>query len=452
MIPAGEMLGFLALPFAACVVFIGIHAYLGIHVLRRQIIFADLALAQLSALGATVAFAVGHAPTSLAGFGYTFAFTALGAVLLAASRPLARRLGQEAFIGILYVVATALTILVVDRLPQGAEHVKAMLVGSILTVGPRDLTKFIVLYGALGVFHVLARRPILALSETSGDAGPRALIWDFLFYLSFGLAVTSSVAAAGVLLVFCFLIIPAVIGSLFAARVPIQLAIGWAAGTLASAGGLVGSFALDLPTGAALVVAFALTLGLAGLMKYLVWGDAAQRRRHGRRAARAVAGCGAALLLGSGLWLIAVPAADQPLLDLVEAATGVGPTPFLSDGERAAFVDAVRDAARYRGEIERLNRMEQASRYQGRVLDADEVRRIASYSQTFNEMERGERFVQAILRARARARERWWLGVPMVALSLAAGAGLFLGARVAKIGTASSPIPPFPLKGGRGHG
>jgi zinc/manganese transport system permease protein len=434
MIPLDDMLALLAAPFAACVLFIGIHAYLGIHVLRRQIIFADLALAQLSALGATVAFALGHAPTGLAGFGYTFAFTALGAVLLALSRRLARRIGQEAFIGILYVVATALTIMVVDRLPQGAEHVKAMLVGSIVTVAPAELGKFVAIYGGLGLFHWLARRPILALSDGGTSPDARALVWDFLFYLSFGLAVTSSVAAAGVLLVFCFLIIPAVIGSLFSGRVAIQLAIGWSVGTLASAAGLLGSFVLDLPTGAALVVAFALALVIASLVRYLAWGDPARRRVHRRRAGHAVAATAAALLLASGLWLIALPEADQPLLDLVEAATGVGPAPFLSAGERAAFADARRDAVRYRDEVDRLNRMEQASRYQGRVLGADEVRRLASYMQSFNEMQRGEQFVQTTLRQRARARERWWVGVPLVVLSLAAGGLLFRAPRQHRAG------------------
>src|SRR5437016_10151370 len=116
-----DALALLAYPFAAASAFVLIHAYLGVHVLRRNIVFADLALAQLSALGATVAFALGHAPTGLAGFGYTLCFTALGAVLLALSRKVAARIGQEAFIGILYVVATALTVIVVDRLPQGAE-------------------------------------------------------------------------------------------------------------------------------------------------------------------------------------------------------------------------------------------------------------------------------------------------------------------------------------------
>src|SRR5258706_10773427 len=109
MSPLLELASLLALPFAAFVAFLGIHAYLGIHVLRRQIIFADLALAQLSALAATVALAIGHPPTSLAGVAYTFGFTALGAALLAISRRLARRVGQEAVIGILYGVATAVT-------------------------------------------------------------------------------------------------------------------------------------------------------------------------------------------------------------------------------------------------------------------------------------------------------------------------------------------------------
>jgi len=417
-----DVAALLGAPFAACVVFLGIHAYLGIHVLRRQIIFADLALAQLSALGATVAFALGHLPTSAAGFGYTFSFTTLGALLLALSRPLARRIGQEAFIGILYVVATAVTIMVVDRLPQGAEHVKAMLVGSILTVAPADLRKFVMLYGAIGLFHVLARRPLLALSDGAGGAGVRALVWDFLFYVSFGLAVTSSVAAAGVLLVFCFLIIPAVIGTLFARTIGGQLAIGWGVGTLASALGLAASFALDLPTGAALVVVFAGALALAGLVRYLTGGDAAVRRRHRARLARALAGGTLAVLFASALWLIAQPDADQPLLDALEAATGIGPQPFLSAGERATFADAVRDAARYRGEAERLDRLEQASRYQGEPLDPDDVRKLASYMQSFNEMRRGELFVQAALRARARERARWWVGVPAVALSLAGGA------------------------------
>src|SRR4051794_32260636 len=119
-----EAIAFLALPFAASVVFVLMHGYLGVHVLRRKIVFADLALAQLSALGATVAFANGYAVNSPVGFGYALAFTAIGAALLTLTRSLARSVSQEAVVGILYVVATAVTILVVDRSPLGAEHVK----------------------------------------------------------------------------------------------------------------------------------------------------------------------------------------------------------------------------------------------------------------------------------------------------------------------------------------
>jgi len=145
-----EILAFTALPLAAAVVFTGIHTWFGLQVLRRNVVFADLALAQVSALGATVAVVTGHNVSSAAGYCYTLVFTAVGALLLTASRALSRNVRQEAFIGVLYVVATAATILVVDRSPQGAEHVKKMLVGGILSVTPDEIVKFMILYGAIG--------------------------------------------------------------------------------------------------------------------------------------------------------------------------------------------------------------------------------------------------------------------------------------------------------------
>ena len=162
---AADMAAFLTLPFAAAVLFVLIHAWFGVQVLRRNVIFADLALAQLSALGATVAFALGYPPTGSAGFVYALLFTALGAGLLTLSRGFVRHISQEAFVGILYVAATAVTILVVDRSPQGAEHVKSILVGSILTVGPDDIAKFALLFGAIGFAHYLARRPLAAVAS-----------------------------------------------------------------------------------------------------------------------------------------------------------------------------------------------------------------------------------------------------------------------------------------------
>src|SRR3954447_24200612 len=219
-----DLLALLLYPFLAACLFVGIHTWLGLQVLRRKVVFADLALAQLSALGGTIAVAAGHAPGGLAGFGYALALTLVGAGLLTATRRM--QVGQEAVIGILYVVATAVTILVVDRSPQGAEHVKRMLVGDILTVNAADLMKLALLYGAVGAAHALCRRPLLAAAQD----GPSPLgrmspaLWDFVFYATFGLVVTSSVALAGVLLVFSFLIIPAVIGSLFSPRIGVALA------------------------------------------------------------------------------------------------------------------------------------------------------------------------------------------------------------------------------------
>jgi zinc/manganese transport system permease protein len=419
-----EIAAFLAVPFAAACVLVAIHAYLGLHVLLRGIVFADLALAQLSALGATVAFAAGHAPASLAALGYAFFFTAVGALLMTASRRVAAVISQEAFVGILYVVATAATILIIDRSPQGAEHVKRMLVGSILTVDPTTLVKLALVYGAIGGLHWLARRPLLALSTVGGKAamgGWQAAFWDLVFYLSFGVVVTSSVSIAGVLLVFSFLIIPAVIGLLFTGTVGLALVIGWMIGTAASALGLVASFVLDLPTGAAMVLAFAGALVLAGASRPFFFVSAAVRRARLRLAGAAAGTIILATVLLASLWLTLVPAADQPLFALLEQISGLGPETFLTADERATYADAATTVARWQNEVDRLNAWERRSRWSGERLSDDEVRRVGSYQQSFNEMARGELFVLDVLRAHARARERWYIGVP---LGLVAAVGL----------------------------
>ena len=427
-----EALSLLLFPFAVAVAFVLIHAYFGVHVLRRNVIFADLALAQLSALGATVAFAGGYAPTSPAGFGYALLFTALGAALLTLSRGVARFVSREAFVGILYVVATAATILVVDRSPQGAEHVKRILVGSILTVGPADLARFTALYAAIGALHWLLRRPLLAVSSESNPQGRGRLavsVWDFVFFLSFGIVVTSSVTTAGVLLVFSFLIVPAVIGTIFSRKVAAVLVIAWSAGIVASAVGLAGSYALDLPTGAAMVAAFALALVVAGLAKALVFIDAPRRSVNRRIATRAATVSALALVLASSLWLIFNPTADQPLVAVFEDATGLGPSHFLKPSDRDIYESAGRDMLRFQAEVDRLNAREKAARYEGAPLPDDEIRRIASYQQSFNEMTRGERFVRDVLRGKARERERWTVGLPAAIIAVL---GLGLLARRAR--------------------
>src|SRR5437879_318526 len=236
-----EALGFLWPSFLVAVCLVGIHAYFGIQVLTRNVVFVDLALAQIAALGATVAFMLGHPAQGLAAYGYSLAFTLLAAVVLACTRAWSARIPQEALIGVIYVVAAAAAILLIDRAPQGSEHLKQILTGNILTVGVDELALIAPLYAVIGLLHWLLRH---RLAQASSFA------WEFLFYATFGVVVTSSVALAGVLLVFSFLIVPAAIGVLYAEKLGRQLAVGWTAGAFASGAGLALSFVLDLPTGA----------------------------------------------------------------------------------------------------------------------------------------------------------------------------------------------------------
>lgn len=422
-----DILALLAYPFIAAIIFVGMHTWLGLQVLRRGVVFADLALAQLSALGATVAVVIGHAPGSAGGFGYALLFTFAGAVLLTLSRRIQAEVSQEALIGIVYVVATALTVLVVDRSPQGAEHVKRMLVGNILTVGPADVAKLTLLYGAVALVHGVFRRPMLAAAGHGEQrSGLPVAFWDLVFYGSFGLVVTSSVALAGVLLVFSFLIIPAVIGSLFSRRTGVALLVGWGAGILASLTGLAASVVLDAPTGAAMVVAFAVLLVAAALVRSLLVRPAPIRRLNLKRAALAGAAALALAVMAQGIWLVAQPAGDQPLLAAFETLTGLGPEHFLTPSQRRTYAEAAETERRHQAEVEHLRTLEREARWKGAGLAEEDLRRVASFQQSFNEMGRGERFVQDHLRATARARERWYVGVPAIVLSALALALLAL--------------------------
>jgi zinc/manganese transport system permease protein len=197
--------------------------------------------------------------------------------------------------------------------------------------------------------------------------------------------------------------------------------IGWMIGTAASALGLVASFVLDLPTGAAMVLAFAGALVLAGASRPFFFVSAAVRRARLRLAGAAAGTIILATVLLASLWLTLVPAADQPLFALFEQISGLGPETFLTADERATYADAATTVARWQNEVDRLNAWERRSRWSGERLSDDEVRRVGSYQQSFNEMARGELFVLDVLRAHARARERWYIGVP---LGLVAAVGL----------------------------
>src|SRR6185295_1367934 len=221
------MVELLLWPFLAGLVLTSIHAYFGLHVLARGVIFVDLSLAQVAALGLTIAILAGYPVHSQAAYWYALVFAVAGAALFAIARPYEAALPQEAVIGIVYAVSAALAVIVLDRAPLGAEHIKQILIGSILTVTPGDVGLLVMLYGAIGALHFVCRRP---LSEVSfhpqlAPPSPRAFAWDVLFYVSFALVVTSSVRIAGVLLVFSYLIVPAVLAGLLAQAFALRLLI-----------------------------------------------------------------------------------------------------------------------------------------------------------------------------------------------------------------------------------
>jgi len=401
-----EALGFLWPSFLVAVCLVGIHTYFGIQVLARGVIFVDLALAQIAALGATVAFMLGHSAQSLATYGYSLTFTLLAAVLLAFTRAWATRVPQEALIGVIYVVAAAASILLIDRAPQGAEHLKQILTGNILTSGLNEAAVIVPLYLAVALVHFLLRHRL----TRSGS-----LFWEFVFYSTLGMVVTSSVALAGVLLVFSFLIIPAAIGVIFASSLPRQLAIGWIFGTLTSAVGFAASFAFDLPTGAAMVCAFGAALALAGLVYPLFRGD----RSIALHIAVVAARWGlAAVIAGSAIQLAVAPRADQPLLDMLEFAAPSLRSLYLTQAEAAAYQDASEYGERHRLAAEQLIELERRRRTQGEALDEPAVQRISSFLKSYAEMRKGEQFVMGEVRARARERIRWSLSLVLLAVAL----------------------------------
>jgi zinc/manganese transport system permease protein len=263
-----DVLAFLAVPFVAGLILTGIHAYLGLHVVERGVIFVDLSLAQIAALGTTMAYLAGHDLHDPVTYFWSLGFTIAGAAVFALTRThhaADARIPQEAIIGIVYAVSAAAAILAMSQAPEGTEHLKDMLVGNILTVSWTVVAKTAVLYALVGLFHYVFRKKFLAISM--GEDIPRARFWDFLFYTSFGFVVTSSVVIAGVLLVFSYLIVPSVAAMLFAKRVGTRLAFGWLMGAIVSAAGVFLSFHWDLPTGATIVCTFGAALALLALVR-----------------------------------------------------------------------------------------------------------------------------------------------------------------------------------------
>ncbi|HXG05630.1 MAG TPA: metal ABC transporter permease, partial [Candidatus Binatia bacterium] len=398
------MIELLGIPFLACLVLTGIHAYLGLHVLARGVIFVDLALAQVAALGVTAALLAGHPPQSEAAGVYALAFTAAGAAVFALTResPAAgptRGIPQEAIIGIVYAVAAALSVLVLDRVPQGGEYIKQLLVGSILSVTADEVARVAGLYAGIGLVHWLCWRPFLAISLGCEVRGAR--VWDFLFYFTFGFVVTSSVRMAGVLLVFSYLIVPAVVATWLAGGFAARLLVGWAVGAAVSVAGLVTSYRADLPTGATVVATFGAGLTLAGLLRGA--GSLGGRlRREGWRAAAGFLAALGILTVLAGASLAAFPRADHHWLDGLERLVPAVQTAFLSPYERAVRAESLAAVERSRAELARLRALAADVQWGLRPMAPDQQERLRQFLVGRDEILAGDRLVLRTLRDLAR--------------------------------------------------
>ena len=279
------MMDALRLPFfqtaaLAALVLAGIHAYLGFHIVRRGVLFVDLALAQMAALGMALGLALGREHDDVGSYLLALGMTFVGAALFAWLRGRARAVPLEAFIGIVFATAQAAVFLVLEKSPSGPEHLKETLVGSLFTVDPRHIAGVAALYAVLGAVHWFLRKPFFEITQDPEGAerrGRKMFFWDFLFYATFGLVVTSAVQIAGVLLVFGFLVIPAVAGLMASSRTGVALTVGWIFGFTASVVGLLGSVTLDMPAAPSILVTLTAMLGVHGLL-LVVW-----RRARGTR-------------------------------------------------------------------------------------------------------------------------------------------------------------------------
>jgi zinc/manganese transport system permease protein len=267
------ILQFLAAPIIASLIIAGIHAYLGLHVVERGVIFVDLSLAQIASLGAAIAVWQGSDPHSPMVYWMSLGFTLIGALIFSMVKGHKAKIPQEALIGISYAVASAAVILTLSKATGEAEHLRDMLVGNILSVQWPEVWTTGAVYLGLGAFHYIFRKRFLEISMDPQAVSARGIsvrFWDFLFYASFGLVVTRSVAIAGVLLVFCYLIVPSVGAMLWAARIGPRLAIGWVMGVIVSMLGMYFSVEFDLPTGATIVCTFGLVLILMAAVRPLM--------------------------------------------------------------------------------------------------------------------------------------------------------------------------------------
>jgi len=288
--------------FFECLILVGIHSYLGLHVLRRKVIFVDLALAQIAALGTTVGFLFGIMPYTTGAYWFSLMFTFIGAGVFSISRIRHEKIPQEAVIGLTYAVAASIAILVIDKAPHGAEHIKEILTGSILWVKWETIRNAAIVYSFVGLFHFIYRKQFILISENPDEAykkGMNVRFWDFLFYVSFGIVITHSVGTAGVLLVFVFLVVPAITSMLITDILWKQLVLGWTMGVVVSIVGLYLSYIGDLPSGPTVVSFYGLMLVLVALYLYIY---RAEMRK--KALLRVALGLGSIMIVVFGFYLL----------------------------------------------------------------------------------------------------------------------------------------------------
>lgn len=295
------MFEFMLRPFLECLILVGIHAYLGLHVIRRRVIFVDLALAQIAALGTIVGGIMGLMEGTAPAMTYSLLFCLVGAALFAFTRVRHDRIPQEAVIGLVYAITFALAILVVQK-TEGVEHMEGILVGNLLFVKWSDILATLVVYALIGGFHLVFWKRFLLISEYPEKAfrqGINVRLWDFLFYATFGFVITFSTRVAGVLLVFVFLVAPAILAVMITTRFSRQLLVGWGSGTLVTVVGLYLSAHpdIDLPSGPTVVAFYGVVLAVSAVVVYLV-------KTRDRQRALAHTGIGLAVvaLVAFGLW------------------------------------------------------------------------------------------------------------------------------------------------------
>lgn len=271
----GEFFSVMGPALAASLLLTAIFVYFGLHIVRRGVIFVDLALAQVAAMGGTVAFLLGYPLEGRGAYLFSLAFASFGSVVFTLARPRKESVSQEAIIGIVYAFAAAATVLLVDKAPHGAEHIKYLLVGNILWVSWATIAELFAVILVVALFHLFFRQNFFLVSfdaEAARREGVSVAVWDLLFYLSLAWVVTTSVQTAGVLLIFSFLIVPAVCGLLLSGRLRIGLVLGWLVGAGVSLAGLAFSYGWDLPTGATIVCTFGITLLVITVVRRFIVG------------------------------------------------------------------------------------------------------------------------------------------------------------------------------------